>query len=308
MELRKLKQFTVLAEELHFGRAAERLAMTQPPLSLAIRSLEDELGVRLFERTRRRVALTHAGAAFLEEAQVLLARADQAVEQARAADRGEVGRLTVGFMAATAYTVLPMVLRDFAASYPAVRLAVRELTLPQQYEALRRGDIQVGLVRPPVLDAELDAEVILEEPLVIALPAKHRLASRARIAAKQLAGEPFVMFQRGPGLVLHDLVTRFCLGVGFTPRVVQEASQTHVVVGLVSAGIGLALVPESAQNIRLRGVVYRSLNDTTPPVHTALAWRRGDRSPALRSFQAITRTVASRYAALAKGTRRSGRS
>jgi DNA-binding transcriptional LysR family regulator len=303
MELRKLRHFVVLAEELHFGRAAERLAMTQPPLSISIRALEEELGVRLFERTRRRVALTHAGAAFVAEARGLLARANQAVEQVRAADRGEVGHLTVGFMAASAYTVLPLVLRDFAARFPGVRLDLRELTLPQQFAALRRAEIHVGLVRPPVSDADLEEEVILEEPLVLALPTGHRLASRARISVKALADERFVMFQRGPGLVLHDLVMRFCIGAGFTPRVVQEASQTHVVVGLVSAGIGVAIVPGSAHNIRLRGVLYRPMIERTPPVHTALAWRRGDRSPVVESFRGIAREVGERYAAAAKRAR-----
>lgn len=295
MELRKLRHFVVLAEELHFGRAAARLAMTQPPLSISIRALEEELGVRLFERTRRRVALSHAGSAFLAEARGLLARADQAVEQVRAADRGEVGRLAVGFMAATTYTVLPLVLRDFAVRFPGVRLDLRELTIPQQFEALERGDIQVGLVRTPVPDPHLEAEVIVEEPLVVALPTGHRLASRARVPARRLADEPFIAFQRGSGLVLHDLVTRFCIGAGFTPRVVQEANQTHVVVGLVSAGIGVAIVPGSAQNIRLRGVLYRPLAEQTPPVHTALAWRRGDRSPVVGSFRHIAREAGERY-------------
>lgn len=295
MELRKLRNFVVLADELHFGRASKRLAMTQPPLSLSIRSLEEELGVRLFERTRRRVALTHAGATFLEEARNLLARAEQAVAQARAADRGEVGHLTIGFMAATAYTVLPLVLRDFAERFPAVRLDLRELTIPQQFEALRRNHIDVGLVRPPVADPELADEIILEERLVVALPAGHPLAARVRASAKRLAEQPFVMFQRGPGLVLHDQVMRFCLGAGFTPRVAQEVSQTHVVIGLVSAGIGVALVPQSAQNIRLRGVVYRPLTEASPPVHTSVAWRRGDRSPVIDSFRAIAREVGKRY-------------
>lgn len=288
----------MLAEELHFGRAAKRLAMTQPPLSIALRSLEAELGLPLFERTRRRVVLTHAGAVFLEEARGVLARVELAIEQVRAADRGEVGRLTVGFMAATAYTLLPLVLRDFAARFPMVRLDLRELTLPQQYEALRRGDIQVGLVRPPVQDPQLESEVILDEPLVLALPAGHRLSSTTRVRTRQLAGEPFIMFQRAPGLVLHDLVMRFCLGAGLTPTVVQEASQTHVVVGLVSAGIGVAIVPQSAQNIHLRGVVYRPLSEPTPPAGTALAWLRGDRSPVLRSFRDIARSVGKHYVAL----------
>jgi len=292
MELRTLRYFVTLAEELHFGRAARRLAITQPPLSLAIRALEQELGVQLFARTRRQVELTHAGAAFREEAAAILARADEARRLAQAADRGQVGRLVIGFMSASTYTLMPPVLRDFAAGHPRVRLDLRELTLPQQFAALRRGDIDVGFVRPPVADAELDSEVLLEEPLLVVLPGGHPLAAQQRIALAQLAGEPFVMFQRAPGLVLHDLVLGWCLQQGMAPRVVQEASQTHAVVGLVSAGIGVALVPASARDMRPRDVEFRPLRARSPKVGTALAWRRGDASPVLRSFLATARRVA----------------
>jgi DNA-binding transcriptional LysR family regulator len=294
MELRTLRYFVVLADELHFGRAAQRLAITQPPLSLAIQRLEDEMGVTLLARTRRRVALTHAGSTFLEQARAILARADEAVQLARAADRGDVGRLTIGFMSASIFTLLPAVLREFAARHPGVRLDLRELTLPQQIAALRTGNLDVGFVRPPVTDAELTATPLLEEPLRVALPAGHPLTAAKRVRARLLAQQPFVMFQRSPGLVLHDLVLGFCLQQGFAPRVAQEASQTHAVVGLVSAGIGVALVPASAEAIRLRGVEFRPLAEKSPPVGTCLAWRRGDASPALRAFTATAQRVAAR--------------
>ncbi|MBV8031801.1 MAG: LysR family transcriptional regulator [Betaproteobacteria bacterium] len=292
MELRSLRYFVTLAEELHFGRAAKRLSMTQPPLSQAISGLERELGVRLFERTRRRVALTHAGAAFLEEARATLARAAKAVELAQRAERGEVGRLAIGYLAATAYSLLPLVLRDFSHGFPGVRLELRELTLPQQLEALRRGDVEVGLLRPPVPDAELEFETILEEPFVVALPASHPLAALKRVPAQRLASEPFVIFPRQPGLVYHDLVMGFCLKNGFTPRVAQEANQTHTVVGIVSAGIGVALVPASAQKMGLAGVAFRPLREATPASRTAVAWRRLDSSPVVKAFLDVTRRVA----------------
>ena len=295
MELRKLRYFVVLAEELHFGRAARRLHITQPPLSMAIQSLEEELGVKLFTRAPRRVAVTHAGAAFLEQARTLLARAQDAIELARAADRGEVGRLTIGFMSATIYTLLPPLLRDFAARFPAVKLELRELAMPQQLVQLRSGEIDVGFVRPPVEDAELEAETVLREPLVVALPRGHPLAKLRRIPARRLGAESFVLFQRQPGLVLHHLVVRFCVQNGFTPRVAQEATQSHAVVGLVSAGIGVALVPESVQKTRMRGVEYRPLLEKSPPVETALAWRRADASPALAAFRKTTREFAARF-------------
>lgn len=292
MELRALRYFTALAEELHFGRAARRLSITQPPLSQAIGKLERELGVRLFERTRRRVALTLAGATFLEEARATLARAAQAVELAQRAQRGEVGRLAVGYLAATAFTLLPLVLRDFSRGFPGVKLDLRELTIPQQHAALLRGDIDVAILRPPVSEAELASETILAEPFVLALPARHPLRALRRVPAKRLAGEPFVMFPRQPGLVNHDLVMDFCLRAGFTPRVAQEAYQTHTVVGLVSAGIGIALVPASTQKIGLAGVTYRKLRETTPLSRTALAWRRADLSPAVAAFLEVARRVA----------------
>lgn len=292
MELRKLRYFVALAEELHFGRAATRLHITQPPLSMAIQALERELGVKLFERAPRRVSLTHAGVAFVDEARTLLARAGQAVELARAADRGEVGRLRIGFMSASVYTILPPLLREFSARFPAVRLELRELAMPRQRELLRANELDLGVLRPPVDEPELEVETVLREPLVAVLPRRHPLAGHKRISARRLASEPFVMFQRQPGLVLHDLVLRFCLHAGFTPRVVQEVTQSHAVVGLVSAGIGIALAPASVQNARLRGVEYRPLREESPSVLTALAWRRGDRAPALAAMRAVAREVA----------------
>jgi DNA-binding transcriptional LysR family regulator len=295
MELRKLRYFVALAEELHFGRAAQRLHITQPPLSMAILSLEQELAVRLFTRAPRRVTLTAAGAAFLEQARALLARAADAIEVTRAADRGEVGRLRIGFMTASIYTVLPPLLRDFAARLPAVKLELRELAMPQQLTLLRQGEIDVGFVRPPVEDAELDSETVLSETLVVALPRGHPLTRLRRIPARRLAAQPFVAFQRQPGLVLHHLVLRFCTQQGFTPRVAQEATQTHAVVGLVGAGIGVALVPASIQGTRMRGVEYRPLQERSPPVETALAWRRDLAMPVLEAFRKTAREVAARY-------------
>lgn len=292
MELRSLRYFVMLAEELHFGRAAKRLSMTQPPLSQSISGLERELGVRLFERTRRKVALTHAGTAFLDEARATLARATQAIETARRADRGEVGRLSVGYLAATAYSLLPLILRDFARGFPGVKLELRERTLPQQFDALLRGDIDVALLRPPVAAAELASETVLSERFVLALPARHPLCALRRVPARRLATEPFVMFPRQPGLVFHDLVMDFCLRTGFTPRVAQEANQTHTVVGLVSAGIGVALVPASTQKIGLVGVAYRPLREATPYAKTAVAWRREDSSPVIKAFLDVARRVA----------------
>jgi len=292
VELRQLRYFVMLAEELHFGLAAKRLALTQPPLTQAILNLERDLGVRLFDRTRRSVALTHAGKAFLGEARQTLARADRAVDHAQRAGRGEVGRLAVGFLANTAYTLLPLVLRDFSRGFPGVTLDLRELTIPQQLEALRRENIDVGLLRPPVADAELAVQTILEEPFVLALPAAHPLRSLRRVQLRRLAQEPFVMFPRTAGFVFHDLIMGFCMRAGFTPRVAQEVNQTHAVLGLVSAGIGVALVPASSQKIGLAGVVYRPLREATPLASVAIARRQSDASPVVAAFLEVARRVA----------------
>jgi DNA-binding transcriptional LysR family regulator len=295
MEMRKLRHFVVLAEELHFGRAARRLSLTQPPLSMSIRSLEEELGVRLFERTRRSVNLTHAGIVFLDEARDILDRTSRAIDLTKAAYRGEVGRLTVGFLAATAYTLLPPVLREFGARFPGVSLDLRELTMPQQFEALRRADIDIGMLRPPVVDPSLASEVILEEPMVVALPAGHPLAKLARIPAARLAAEPFVMFPRQPGTVFHDIIMDFCHRAGFVPRVAQEASQTHAVLGLVSAGLGVALVPESVRVIGMQGVILRPVTRGAPIARTALAWQATNASPLIRGFLETTRYAVRRF-------------
>jgi DNA-binding transcriptional LysR family regulator len=173
-----------------------------------------------------------------------------------------------------------------------VKLELRELTLPQQFDALRRGDVEVALLRPPVADADLASETIHQERFVLALPARHPLTALARVPARRLAAERFVMFPRQPGLVFHDLVMDFCLRSGFTPRVAQEAYQTHTVIGLVSAGIGVALVPASTQKIGLAGVAYRPLREATPSSKTAVAWRRFDSSPVVKAFLDVARRVA----------------
>jgi DNA-binding transcriptional LysR family regulator len=166
------------------------------------------------------------------------------------------------------------------------------MAISRQPAALIKGDIDIGFLRPPIPDAELESEVLLAEPLMVALPRGHALASLERVPALRLAREPFVMFQRAPGLVLHNLVLGFCLRMGFTPRVVQEVAQSHAAVGLVSAGIGVSLVPASSRGVNLHGVEYRPLAEPSPPVLTGIAWRRGNDSPVLAAFRDVARAVA----------------
>lgn len=294
LELRHLRYFVAVAVGLHFGRAAETLHMAQPPLSQAIQQLEAIVGVRLLERTRRRVALTDSGAVFLEEARRTLRAAEQAVGAARQAGRGQLGRLEIGFVGSAPFNVLPGILRTFREEYPGVSLALHELATAAQAQALLERRIDVGFVRPPLEVAGIVLEGILREPLVAALPEGHRLARRARVPIAALAGEPFIIFPRRVAQGLYDQITGLCRKAGFEPDVAQEAPQMQTIVGLVGAGLGIALVPESVQIIHGTGVVYRPLRPAGPPVELAVARRRGDEAAVVRNFMQVVRDLTPR--------------
>jgi DNA-binding transcriptional LysR family regulator len=285
MELRHLRYFVTLAEELHFGRAAEKLHISQPPLSMQIRALEEELGVRLFNRTQRHVALTQAGNALLQEARQVLTRVEQAVLVTRRAGRGEIGELAVGFISVADYNVLPSVLRDFRRRYPLVNLTLRESTTDAQVRDLVAGRLDVGFLLPPVSEPALESVSILREPLIAALPEKHPLARKAgKLDLEKLRDAPFILFPRPYAPGLYDDVLSCCRAAGFSPRVEQEAIQMQTIVSLVSAELGVALIPASLMNLRRTGVVYKPLRQQSPLTEIHLAWRRGDDLPALRVF------------------------
>lgn len=284
IDLRHLRYFLVVAEELHFSRAAERLDIAQPPLSQMIRRLEHELGVSLFHRTKRQVALTDAGAVFREEAKRTLAQAERAIRCVRRANRGELGRLTVGFIGSAAYSVLPSVVRRFRERYPDVDLTLQELSTIQQVRALRDGQLQVGFLRPFGQEPTLRCKVILQEPLVIALPERHRLSPQAKIPMKTLADEPFILFPRALAPELYDQVIGLCQRARFSPHVVQEAMQLPTIVSLVAAGIGVAVIPASLRNLGRTGVSYRAIREPTPKAELVVAWRAERPSALLESF------------------------
>ena len=285
MELRHLRYFVTLAEELHFGRAAEKLHISQPPLSMQIRALEGELGVMLFNRTQRHVALTQAGHALLQEARQILARVEQTVLITRRAGRGEIGELAVGFISVADYNVLPVVLREFRRKFPLVNLTLREATTDAQIRDLITGRLDVGFLLPPVTEAALESVSILREPLIAALPEKHPLAKKAgKLALEKLKDEPFILFPRTNAPGLYDDVVSCCKAAGFSPRVEQEAIQMQTIISLVSAELGVALIPASLTNLRRTGVIYKPLKQQTPLTEIHLAWRRGDELPALRVF------------------------
>lgn len=274
-DLRQLRHFVAVAERLHFGRAAAALHMSQPPLSRSIRNLEERLGATLLARSRRRVELTPEGARFLEEARRLLAQLDHAVlEVGRMAAGG--GRLRLGFVSLADYGVLPRLLKAYKAARPGVALALREMLSPEQAAALAAGELDFGLLLPPVAGVDLEHIVVQREQFLAALPSRHRLArKRGRIAMRELAGEAFVMAPREIAPGLHDVVAAMATRAGFAPHVTQEAIQMQTVVSLVSSGMGVAVVPASVAILGRRGVTYREIADPHPRLDLWLAWRRG---------------------------------
>jgi DNA-binding transcriptional LysR family regulator len=296
MELRHLRSFVAVAEELHFGRAAARVHIVQPALSRQIRALEDEIGVRLFERDRRRVALTPAGAVFLDKVRDLFEHVNRAVEAARRADRGEQGSLRIGYVPAMVSTGLPEIVRSFRNRYPDVDVQLHEMTPAMQVEALLSERVDVGFVRGPIHEPALVTETVMEEPLVAALPSGHRLGRHKRIRLAMLAGEPFVLQARSSGAGSHDQILAVCRNAGFSPRVVQEGSQAEV-ASLVASGAGVAIVPASLRTIRRAGVLYRPLHERSM-TQLDMAWRKDGASPVLRAFvsevQQSSRSVQSR--------------
>ncbi|HJV38061.1 MAG TPA: LysR substrate-binding domain-containing protein [Geothrix sp.] len=288
MELRLLRYFTVVAEELHFSRAAARLHMAQPPLSQQIKQLEQELGVPLFVRTRRHVELTEPGRQFLGSAREILAQVDHAVLQVQRAARGEVGEIAIGLVSSASYEdTLPRILRAYRERHPAVAITLHEMSSGEQVAALREGRIQVGLLRPPIHEPGLATTTVLREPLVAVLPADHRLAGRRRIPLAALAGDPFIMIPRSHGLGILDLVMGACLAAGFTPRIAQEAKEIQTVVGFVAAGYGVSLMPRAVRRLSHAGVAYVPLAPPQVQIEVAAAYRQGDESPLLAAFLAV---------------------
>ena len=289
MELRHLRYFVAVAEELHFGKAATRLFIVQPSLSQQIRQLEDELGVPLLRRTKRSVELTDAGKVFLQEARNVLTQAQKAQRAAQRAYKGEIGRLVIGYISSSTYDLLPMMLSAYRVRFPDIDVALRELTTQEQIRALEDETIQVGLLRLPISDLTLHIEVMRREPIVCVLPEGHPLALHERIAVSLLVNEPFVLQSRQRGGGYYAQLMNLCLTAGFSPNVIQEVTEMHTIVSLVAAGMGVSLVPLSIKNIRSQGVVYRELEGSTPITEMAIAWRRNSHSTIVQNFLEVAR-------------------
>ena len=293
LDLRQLRYFATVAEELHFGRAAARLHMTQPPLSQTIQALEELLAAPLFLRNRRSVALTPAGAALLPEARRMLAQAAELPELVRRAAAGESGRLALAFVSSADYSVLPPFLRNYRTQFPQVQIVLQEATSDLQVDELLHNRVDAGLLIPPLPDkarAELDYLKVLSEPLILAAPAGlAALQGGGPVWLKDLPPLPLIIFPRPIAPSLHDAILACFRAAGITPEIGQQAIQMQTIVSLVSAGMGLALVPQSVSNLMRPGVEYRALHDPSPQVETGLAWRRDNRSPVLSGFLDLLR-------------------
>lgn len=314
IELRLWRQFAALAEELHFSRAAIRLHMTQPPLTQAIALLEKNLGVRLFERTKRSVALTPAGAALLPEVHELLSRAAALPGHARAAAAGEMGRLRLAFVSTIGFDLLPRWVRAFRELYPRVELDLLEATGDVQLPRLERGEIDAGFMlhSPGFAPAGLARCLIAREPLVVALPAHHRLAATPSLKVADVLAESLVIFPRRIVPSLYDAIFALYHAAGRSPNVVQEAIQMQTIVNLVSAGLGVAWVPESVTQFQRPGVVYRHVagpkGKTVPGCETSLVWQESAGGPALERFISFVREhTAGAQGRAAPGTKRKHR-
>jgi DNA-binding transcriptional LysR family regulator len=292
MELRHLRYFVAVAEELHFRRAAERLHMSQPPLSQQIRQLEREVGAQLLLRNQHRVELTASGAAFLERAREILDQVEAAALEARRVQRGEVGRLAVGFVGSAMYSVVPELLRAFRERYRDVVLRLHESGTTEQLRQLESGRIDVGFVRPRQLRPGLSMEPIYAEPVMVALPDRHPLAATRALHVHDLVGEPLILLTRAGSPGLRKALEPITDQLGGEDEIVQEVAEMQTVIGLVAAGVGISLVPESVRALQRRGVTYRDLANGAPTVELAVAWRTGDDSPVLAAFLELMRASA----------------
>ncbi|MFT0141448.1 LysR substrate-binding domain-containing protein [Alcanivoracaceae bacterium MT1] len=281
--MRTLEQFVVVAEELHFHRAAARLNMSQPPLTHAIRKLEDELGVILIKRDKRVLGLTDAGRTFLEQARETLRQAEQAVTATRDVAAGRTGVVRLGYVGSALYGRLPTVIRQFRSTYPKVRLELREATTAAQITALRDRELDAGVLIPPLTNAQDIAVTPFDhDRLCLALSRDHPLSGHSALALAELADEPFVLWPRVEGSGFYLRVVRLCADAGFVPRVAQEAHGMHAVLSLVAVGVGVAIVPESMKGFREDWIRYHPLPAPGAAFELVLAAR--DPSPPVRAL------------------------
>ncbi len=291
VEIRQLRYFVAVAETLHFGRAAERLHLSQPPLSRQIAALEQELGVRLLDRHSRQVALTYAGRRLLQDARIALEGVDQACRNARLAEAGQLGELSIGFMMHAAYTVVPRLTRRFTSAYPQVRVTLRE-TLPSLLEdEVLSGRFDVGIMFPPAPSRRLRVLPVHREPLCAALPAEHKLALRQVLAPDDLAGQPLIVVSAEASATLRDITIAYCRRSGVAPEVRLEVQLQQTIISMVAENLGIALVPQSVRRFAPPGIAFLDLEDA-PYIEHVAAFRADSTNPALASFAGVLADLA----------------
>jgi len=292
MELRHLRYFIAVAEELHFGRAAARLHIAQPPLSQQVRRLEDELQTPLLRRTSRHVELTTAGRLFLREAKLTVIQADRAMRIARRASQGEIGQLFVGCTPWADFTSGPQVIRGFGKRFPHVEVELHSLSSAEQISALEDGRIDVGILRPPVHRQTLMTESLLTERLVVAFPQGHRFAAYRRVPWRELADEAYVLLSRRRAPTFDGIVSQACADAGLTLSVRYEVDHPQAVLALVAAGLGISLAPATFGALKSAGIAHRGLRPSGPVLKTIIAWRREGASPLVQRFLGVARAIA----------------
>ncbi|WP_420963753.1 LysR substrate-binding domain-containing protein [Brucella sp. IR073] len=288
MDIRSLACFVAVAEELHFRRAAERVHITQPALSQRIRALEEEVGAALLERDRRQVSLTPAGAAFLEPARAAVANAMLAKSAAQRALRGETGRLRLGFTVIAFYGFLPAAVRVYRSRFPDVSVELTEVNSPSLERALASGELDLGILHPPLEMPSLNHQSLPPQKLVLALPVDHPLAARSTVRVAELRDQPFLIAPRRIGPNIYDRVIAHFRSEGVSPAIIQEATPMTTLIGLVSAGVGLGFVTEGLAAAGRPGVVFLTVEPPPPEVPVAAAWA-GDRPsmPAMRFLDVV---------------------
>ncbi|SNT36372.1 transcriptional regulator, LysR family [Noviherbaspirillum humi] len=294
-ELFQLRCFVAVAEELHFGRAAQRLFMTQPPLSRQIQLLEHALGVRLLERSTRAVVLTAAGKSFYTNARLLLKQAEQAATEARRIDTGEAGRVTLGFTAVTGYGLIPDLLGAAKSQMPQLEILLKEMVSLDQIAALNSNLIDLGFIRPLSIPHAFATELLFAEPLMLAVHATNPLARKRGIKPGDLDRKPLIMHSPDEGKYFYNLITALLGAAGVQPTYVQYLEQNHTILSLVRKGLGMAIVPASAKHLQFQDVVFKPLWKSEIRAEIFLAWRADSQNPALQVVREFAMRLCRRH-------------
>lgn len=283
-DLKHLRYFVVLAEQRHFGRAAEILHMAQPPLSQQIKVLEESLGVELFDRTVRPIELTASGRTLLREARQILAQVERAETNTRRAGTAENGQLRIGLTGTATLEFAAPVIALFKERFPHVQLSLEEMSSPQQQQAVQKGDIHIGFIRPPVIDENLEVSLVHQEPFIVALPTQHALASDDGIRLRELVDTPLVVFDSMDAPGFRDLIFHLCATADYRPPSIQEGHQVSTMLCLVASNAGFALVPQSARRIQIDGVTFQPLLDESPLIELYAICSRDKKAPFIEEF------------------------